>query len=406
MTPTLRRRVLFAALYFSEGAPIGFLWWALPTRLRAAGVEVAAITTLLGVLVLPWALKFLGAPLMDILRTPRWPLRAWIASCQIVMGLCLLATLAFDWRADFAAIGALLLLHAVFAASQDVAVDAYALQIVRPEHRGAINAWMQGGMLAGRAIFGGGALLLDARVGATTTILLLVAAIWSSLLVLAVAGEPEVFPQAGTTVAARRREFLSALGAALRRRSTWLILAFATIGGAGFEAVGLLVGPYLLERGFSQSAIGGFLFLPTVLAMLAGAAAAGVLADRVDRRAGVAMTLVATAATIAVMGSSPALSGEVVLALLALLYFLIGALTTASYALFMDFTDPRLGATQLSAAMSATNLCESWSAFAVGRLTTMLGFGAAFSWMAAVSLLALPCLWWLPKPEEQDTRCV
>ncbi len=405
MTPLLRRRLLFASLYFSEGAPIGFLWWALPTRLRAAGVEVSEITTLLGVLVLPWALKFLGAPLIDILRTPRWPLRAWIAGCQIAMGLSLLATLFFDWRADFAAIAALLLLHAAFAASQDVAVDAYALQIVRAEHRGAVNAWMQGGMLTGRALFGGGVLLLDQRVGPTTTILLIVGAIWSSLAVLAVAGEAEVFPQGGAPLAARRREFMSALVDALRRRSTWLIVAFAAIGGAGFEGVGLLVGPYLFERGFNQGEIGGFLFLPTVLAMMIGAAAAGVFADRVDRRIAVALTLVATATTIVVLGSGAATAGWLVLALLAVLYFLIGAMTTASYALFMDFTDPRLGATQLSAAMSATNLCESWSAFAVGRLTMMFGFGPAFSWMAALSLLALPCLWWLPKPD-RATRSV
>ena len=32
------RRLLFAALYFSEGAPIGFIWWALPTRLASGGM--------------------------------------------------------------------------------------------------------------------------------------------------------------------------------------------------------------------------------------------------------------------------------------------------------------------------------------------------------------------------------
>ncbi len=59
-TPT-RRKVLFAALYLSEGAPIGFIWWALPTRLRMAGVTVEQITLLTAVLVLPWAFKFLWA---------------------------------------------------------------------------------------------------------------------------------------------------------------------------------------------------------------------------------------------------------------------------------------------------------------------------------------------------------
>ncbi len=398
MTPAVRRRVVFTALYFSEGAPIGFLWWALPTRLRAAGVEVGEITALLGVLVLPWAFKFLGAPLIDVVRTPRWPLRAWIAACQLLMGALLLPTLLLDWRVDFAAIAVLLLLHAVAAAAQDVAVDAYALAIVEPGRRGAINAWMQAGMLTGRAIFGGGALLLDARIGPQATIGLLVAAIWGSLAVLAVAGEAEPEQRHTTTLAARRREVASAIADVMRQRQTWLVLGFAAIAGAGFESVGLLVGPYLLDRGFSQEQIGAFLFLPTVAAMIAGAAAAGLLAARGDRRGTAGLTLVAMAATIFAIGSSSAAPGWATLALLGLLYFLIGALTTASYALFMDLTDPRLGATQLSAAMSATNLCESWSAFTVGRLTGTLGYGPAFSWMAAASLLALPLLAALPKP--------
>lgn len=397
MTPTLRRRLLFASLYFSEGAPIGFLWWALPTRLRSAGIDVGEISTLLGLLVLPWALKFIGAPFIDILRTPRWPFKAWIASCQVAMGLCLLATLLFDWSAGFRAIAVLLLLHAVFAAAQDVAVDAYALQVVRPEHRGTLNAWMQGGMLAGRAIFGGGALLLDAQIGPRTTIVLLVVAIWASLAILAAFGDKEHFLAPTMTLPIRRREFLLALRQMLSRRTTWLILAFAAIGGAGFEAVGLLVGPFLLERGLTQPQIGAFMFVPIVLAMTAGAAASGAVADRLDRRIVAGVALVAVALTIFLL-SSPVTVGAATLGVLTLLYFLIGALTTASYALFMDFTDSRLGATQLSAAMSATNLCESWSAFAVGPLVTTLGYGPAFAWMAAASLLALPFLCWLPAP--------
>ena len=230
MTPVLRRRILFAALYFSEGAPIGFLWWALPTRLRAAGVELSDITALLAALALPWAFKFLAAPFIDILRTPRWPLRAWIASSQVLMGLCLVPALLLDWRAEFAAIAALLLLHAVAAATQDAAVDAYALAIVAPDERGAINASMQAGVLTGRALFGGGALLLDARIGPNATIALLIGAVWASLAMLLIAGEPEPARPA-TSFTARRREFQAALDDVLRLRSTWLVLGYAAIGG-------------------------------------------------------------------------------------------------------------------------------------------------------------------------------
>lgn len=35
------RTAVFTVLYASEGAPIGFIWWALPTLLRSADVPVS-----------------------------------------------------------------------------------------------------------------------------------------------------------------------------------------------------------------------------------------------------------------------------------------------------------------------------------------------------------------------------
>jgi predicted MFS family arabinose efflux permease len=384
---TWRRHLLFAALYFSEGAPIGFLWWALPTRLRASGVEVDAITGLLALLVLPWALKFLGAPFIDLLRGPRWPLRAWIAACQVLMGVLMLATLAFDWQQDFAIVGALLLAHAMAAAAQDVSVDAYAVQVVPPAEFGATNAWMQGGVLTGRSLFGGGALLIDAWLGPRATVLLLVLAIWSSLAVLVAIGERE--PGSTVTLIHRRREFGAALAEVLGRRSTWLVIAFAAVGGAGYEAVGIVVGPFLIDRGFGSAQVGAFLFVPVVAAMIAGSFAAGRLADAVGHVRAVGASLVGMAAVIVALAwGSDLWPAAITLALLVGLYVLIGAFTTTSYV-----TDRRLGATQLSASMSATNLCESWAAYVVGRLIADVGYGPAFTVMALVSLAGLPLLW-------------
>ena len=55
------RRLLFCLLYFSEGAPMGFLWWALPVRLRESGMPGPDVAALLSLFVLPWAFKFLWA---------------------------------------------------------------------------------------------------------------------------------------------------------------------------------------------------------------------------------------------------------------------------------------------------------------------------------------------------------
>ena len=87
--------MLFAALYASEGAPIGFIWWALPTKLAEAGVEVSRITSITAVATLVWGLKFLWAPLVDAWRGPRWGYRSWIVSAQCGMAVALLPLLAF-----------------------------------------------------------------------------------------------------------------------------------------------------------------------------------------------------------------------------------------------------------------------------------------------------------------------
>lgn len=85
-----RRKFLFGLLYFSEGAPVGFIWLGLPTRLRTLDVPIEQITWLMAALILPWTLKFLWAPLVDLLRGRRRGFKHWILASQILMALSLL----------------------------------------------------------------------------------------------------------------------------------------------------------------------------------------------------------------------------------------------------------------------------------------------------------------------------
>jgi len=394
-TPT-GRRVLFAALYLSEGAPIGFLWWALPTRLRAAGIPVEEITALTSLLVLPWAFKFLWAPLVDTLRTSRWSFRSWIVATQLGMGLTLLPLLGIDLARDFAALVPLLLAHAVLASTQDASIDALCIATVRPEDRGSINGWMQTGMLAGRALLGGGALFLARHLGDDGVVLLLLGLVWSSLLLVLLATK-ETAPPLGTRP--KRGAFAIALRSAASRRETWAGLFFALVAGAGFEAVGAVAGPYLVDRGFAEEEIAFFFGVLVIAAMVLGALAGGRLSDRWGRRRSVAAFLLLLGAAIAALAivddAFGSAAGWGLVALLTGVYFGIGLFTAASYALFMDVTDPRLGATQFSAFMGATNGCETWATRGVGALVPRLGYPTAFVAMAAASLLALPALTWL-----------
>ena len=84
-------------------------------------------------------------------------------------------------------------------------------------------------------------------------------------------------------------------------------------------------------------------------------------------------------------GAGPA----VLLTLLTGMYFFVGLFTAASYALFMDLTDPRLGGTQFSTYMAATNGCEAWSTWTGGRIAGSAGYPTAFLAMSIASLVSL-----------------
>ena len=381
---------LFTILYAAEGAPIGFIWWALPTLLRTAGVSIEQITGLTALVLLPWIFKFLWAPAVDAMRTRRWGFRSWIAASQLLMGLSLVPLLWLDPADAFATCRALLLVHAFAAATQDVAIDALAINSVPQEARGLLNGCMQAGMLTGRSVFGGGAVLAFAWLGYGWVLGLLIAWILAALAALFVVRVPEPALRAGAA-----GEFGRTLGSALRGRTIWLGIAFALISAAGFEATGQLAGPYLVDRGVPATTIGTFFGIVVVAAMLAGGLLGGAWADRLGRPRAVAVFLAGFVGMILLLAGLDAggsRDSTVLLGALAGMYLFVGLFTAASYALFMDLTDARLGGTQFSTYMAATNACESWAVWTGGRIAGAAGYPAAFVVMAAASLASLPVL--------------
>lgn len=399
LTSPTRRRVLFSALYLSEGAPIGFIWLALPTWLRLAHLPIEQITWLTAILVIPWTFKFAWAPLVDLLQSRWWTLKHWIIASQLVMGLTLLPLIAIDLQKDFGLIVPLLLLHALAASTQDVAIDALCISVTDASERGRLNGWMQAGMLLGRAMFGGGALLLGSRLGFPAVIGLLVTVTTGSSLLLAFS-KPRV-ESTPETLRGRYADVWANLVVATQRSSTWLGLLFALIGGAAFKSLEVVIGPLLVDRGYSEQEIGVFSAGPMILLMIVGSLIGGHLADRRACPSSVAAALLAFVVPIGLLAifdhGYGSVRGAHLLVLLAAAAFGIGLFTAASYALFMDLTRPGIAATQFSAFMGATNGCESWSSYAIGRIIPVAGYPAGLLSMCAVSLLALPVLFALSR---------
>lgn len=396
MSP-LRRQLFFAALYFSEGAPVGWLWWTLRPQLRRGGEEIAEVAALFAALALPWACKFLWAPLVDLLQTRRFGLRGWILCAQAGMAATLLPLIALDPATGLGWAVPLLIAHAFFAATQDVAIDALAIRTTPVAERGRLNGAMQCGYIGGRILFSSGALWAAPRLGphgdriAVAFLVLAVAA--TAVLVALHPPVPERPPRA------RLRRMLRFAAALLRSRRIWFLALFALVGGAGFEAAGALFDAWMVDRGHDRDAMAG-IRLGTAAAMAAGAVLGGIVADRLERRraAGLWLVAVALVALLVALADARGAAGSALAGYVAL-YFALGGFTAASYGLFMASASGPLRATVFSAFMGLTNFCESWSGHAAGQIaggaegaTGRVDYAPAIAVMAAISLLGLPLL--------------
>ena len=150
---------LLGSLYLSQGLPFGFFTQALPVLLRERGLSLSAIG-LTSLLALPWALKFLWAPLVDGTGPGRMGRRRrWIIPLQLTAAAAMVA-LAWIDVADALSV----LLVGVFAANmlaatQDVATDGLAVELLDYQERGLGNGIQVAGYRVGM-ILGGGALLM------------------------------------------------------------------------------------------------------------------------------------------------------------------------------------------------------------------------------------------------------
>lgn len=141
------------------------------------GMTGAAIGSFSAIIMLPWTWKFLMGPLVDNFHIKRLGRRKqWIIFTQLGMLATLIAAIlcfpsaAADSKAfiGMAIFTQILLVHNIFAASQDVAIDALACSTLEEHERGLANGLMFAGAQIGAAIGGSGVIYLKACLGFKT----------------------------------------------------------------------------------------------------------------------------------------------------------------------------------------------------------------------------------------------
>lgn len=389
---------LLSALYLAQGLPFGFQATALPIYLRERGLSLTAVG-FAGALSLPWVLKALWAPLVDRYHAPSLGRRrSWLIPLQLALvAACGLTALV---HADLTALLVMIFVLNLLAATQDIAVDGLAVDLLSEGELGLGNAAQVCGYKVGM-IAGGGLLVLASSklgfgwtgvfvaMGALTALVLLVVLLWR---------EPPPVARAPTEKAEPPVTLLGVLTtlrrAISRPQGMWLLVFIGTYR-AGESLVDAMFKPFLVDAGFTKEQLAEWLGTYGLVAGLVGSLVGGLLASRLRVWSVLFWAALARCVPLALQADladavrQGALDDRIVIVVTCAEHFASGVLTTSLFAFMMSRVDRTIGASHYTLLASIEVLGKSPGAWASGVLCERLGYGPLFSLGALSSVVLL-----------------
>jgi PAT family beta-lactamase induction signal transducer AmpG len=267
------RTASVALLSFSSGLPLGLVWYSIPDWMRSIGVDIRVVG-LFTLAQAPWAFKVIWSPLMDRYVPPFWGRRrGWMAITQLGLAVLGLMLAGVGRRPEALwVVGALALAIALASASQDIAIDAYAVEVLHQEEQGAAVGARIAIYRAAMLVSGGGAISLASRLG-WPAVNVLLALVYVPVLALTWrAPEPEDKIVAPKTL--REAVWHPFLGFLARHRALEM-LAFVLLYKLAEQLTQALTRPFLIDMGYGADQRGIALATIGMFATIAGAFVGG-----------------------------------------------------------------------------------------------------------------------------------
>jgi len=274
------KMLLMLVLGFSSGMPLALTGSTLSAWLVAEGVDIKTIG-LYSLVGLPYAFKFLWSPLMDRFVPPfLGRRRGWMIITQLFLIFTISALGFFNPASMPLLVAAAALSLAFFSASQDIVLDAYRTEYLKPEERGAgVGVWIMGyriALLVGGAV----ALILSDYVSWKTVYLSMGLFMVIGCIATLLAPEPLKIDAARDSIEPPKSLYEAAVAPFLeffRRPGSLEILLFIILYKLGDIAAAQMTTPYILKYvGFSRTELGtiykGFGMAATIVGALMGGA--------------------------------------------------------------------------------------------------------------------------------------
>ncbi len=386
--------ILLGSLYLAQGLPYGFFTQALPVLLREQGLSLPLIG-LANMLAFPWALKFVWAPLVDRVETPRGRRRAVIIPLQIT-SVCVLAGLAVAASPDVMWLLLVGVLAVNFlAATQDIATDALAVEILSPAERGLGNGLQVGAYCTGVIIGGGAILVLFSHAGWTTAFLALAALIAATTVPIVRFREPP------TRERPPRRSPYGAVRESLTRQGMlpWIVVLMTFKTGAAFASGMLRV--FLKDHGQSLDDIAVMIGLFGSGAAIIGGLVGGAMTSRVRRRT--ALVAFGTLEAFAIGGFVLAalMPSQPMFYAVTIAENMTSTMATATlFTMMMDASRPGAAGTDFTVQASISVVCSGVASVVSGVSAHAFGYAGHFAVATAMAVIGTIIAWRVHLPNE------
>lgn len=283
----LNKRILVVfMLGFSSGLPIALVGGTLQAWFKTSGASIILIgfTTLIGQ---PYSYKYLWAPLLDKYSPTSFldKRRSWMLAMQILIIGLIICMALFNpeavlqiYKLHVPVLFLLGILLSTCSATQDIAIDAYRIEILKHDERGLGSALAIEGYRIAMIASGGFALILADKFGWQTTYLCMAGLMLVGILASAIA--PPI-PRTEKVTASLKTLIITSFKDFLLRKKAWLILLLIILYKLGDAFSHALSSTFLLDLGFSLTEVGMINKVLGVIATLVGVFVGGIFMTKV-----------------------------------------------------------------------------------------------------------------------------
>ena len=364
---TASNLIVIGGLNLVQGLPAYFFTIALPVLLRDAGatLDVVALTYIVW---LPWAFKWLWAPLFD----GRPSLRVWTLRLTPFALAIVFATLSVLYPSSAVApVITVALISAILGATLQVVLAAEVVLRFDDKGRVLANTVQVFAMITGGVAGGSVVLWLGEAIGWQS-------AIWTTAGLIALLGSLGFLMTPSAAMVTERAHYWRAIV----HRPTLALVVCAAIGGSA----GGFLGARLVDLGHDPVEIGWYLGLAASLAMLPATLGAGALLRTLGLGNALRALFLLKALLLGSLGFAGLGPSQTVA--FAIAYFALSAgLMTAMWQLYMTSVRPSAAATGFAFLHSLEALILMLAGFAIGAIAERIGFEAIFGVAAVAALI-------------------